>query len=257
MGLLDLVEQHDAERLAAHLLGELAALVVADVAGRGTDEPRHGVPVVELGHVELDQRVLVAEQELGQRLGQLGLTDAGRAGEDERAAGTLRVLQAGPGAPDGLRDGLDRLRLADDPLVQLVLHAQQPCRLLLGELEDRDAGPGGEHLSDLLVVDLGHDVHVAGLPLLLALGLVGEQRLLLVAERCGLLEVLRVDRGFLLAAHLGDALVELAQVRRRGHAPDAHARARLVDQVDRLVGQEPVADVAVGEARPRRPARRR
>ena len=34
MGLLDLVEQHDRERLPAHLLGELAAFVVADIAGR-------------------------------------------------------------------------------------------------------------------------------------------------------------------------------------------------------------------------------
>ena len=50
----------------------------------------------------MDQRVLVAEEELRERLGQLGLTDAGRAGEDERATGTLGVLQPGAGAPDGL-----------------------------------------------------------------------------------------------------------------------------------------------------------
>jgi hypothetical protein len=30
---------------------------------------------VELTHVDLDERVVVAEQEVGQRLGQLGLTD--------------------------------------------------------------------------------------------------------------------------------------------------------------------------------------
>ena len=108
VGLLDLVEEHHGERLAPHLLGELAALLVADVAGRRAEQPRDGVLLAELGHVELDQRVLVAEQELGQRLGQLGLTDAGRAGEDERAAGTLRVLQAGTGAPDRLRQRLDR-----------------------------------------------------------------------------------------------------------------------------------------------------
>ena len=88
------------ERLAAHLLGELAALFVADVAGRGTEQPRDGVLLAELRHVELDQRVLVAEQELGERLGELGLTDTGRAGEDERATGTLRVLQTGAGAAD-------------------------------------------------------------------------------------------------------------------------------------------------------------
>ncbi|CKS72313.1 Protein of uncharacterised function (DUF3170) [Mycobacterium tuberculosis] len=34
MRLLDLVEQHHRERLAPHLLGELAALLVADVSGR-------------------------------------------------------------------------------------------------------------------------------------------------------------------------------------------------------------------------------
>ena len=37
--LLDLVEQHHAVRAAAHRLGELAALLVADVAGRGADQP--------------------------------------------------------------------------------------------------------------------------------------------------------------------------------------------------------------------------
>ena len=38
VGLLDLVEQHHAVGPAAHGLGELAALVVADVAGRRADE---------------------------------------------------------------------------------------------------------------------------------------------------------------------------------------------------------------------------
>ena len=57
------------ERLAAHGLGELAAFVVADVAGRRADQPRHRVLLHVLGHVELDQRVLVAEEELGERLG--------------------------------------------------------------------------------------------------------------------------------------------------------------------------------------------
>jgi hypothetical protein len=79
-------------------------------------------------------------------------------------------------------DGLDRLLLADDPLVQLVFHPQQPRSLFFSELEDRDAGPGREDLGDLLVGDLGDDVHVAGLPLALAVRLLREQRLLLVAQ---------------------------------------------------------------------------
>src|SRR5690606_24297722 len=45
----------------------------------------------------------------------------------------------------------------------------------------------------------------------------------------------------------GDLLVELAQVRRRGHPADAHPGTGLVDQVDRLVWQEAVRDVPVGQ----------
>src|SRR5690606_40939471 len=101
-------EQDDGERLAAHLLGELATLVVADVAGGRAEQPRDRVLLRELGHVELDERVLVPEQELGERLGQLGLTDTRGAGEDERATGSLRVLEAGPRTADRLRQRLDR-----------------------------------------------------------------------------------------------------------------------------------------------------
>ncbi len=202
---------------------------------------------MELAHVDLDERVVLAEQEVRQRLGELGLTDTGRAGEDERARRALGVLQAGPGAADRLGDRLDGLLLADDPLVQLVLHAEQTGGLLLGELEDGDAGPVRQYLGDLLVVDLGDLVEVARLPLLLALALLAEQLLLRIAQVRGALEVLRVDRRLLVATDVGDLLVELAQVRRRGHAADAHAGAGLVDQVDRLVGQEPVGDVAVGQ----------
>src|SRR5204862_6373025 len=107
MGLLDLVEEYDRERLAPHGLGELAALLVADIARRRADQPADGVLLHVLAHVELDEMGLVAEEELGERLGQLGLPDAGRAEEDERATRTLRVLQSGACTPYGLRDRLD------------------------------------------------------------------------------------------------------------------------------------------------------
>ncbi|CAG7170935.1 hypothetical protein PICSAR21_03545 [Mycobacterium avium subsp. paratuberculosis] len=206
---------------------------------------------MELAHVDLDERVVVAEQEVGQRLGQLGLTDTGRAGEDERARRPLGVLQPGAGAADRLGDRLDGVLLADDPLVQLVLHAQQARGLGLGQLEHRDAGPVAQHLGDLLVVHLGDHVEVAGAPLLFALGALRDELLLPVAQAGGLLEVLGVYRRFLLPARLGDLLVELAQVRRRGHPADPHPRPRLVDQVDRLVRQVAVVDVAVRQRRGR------
>src|ERR687893_232504 len=59
------------------------------------------------------------------------------------------------------------------------------------------------------------------------------------------LELLRLDRGLLVAPRGLDLLLELAVHGRRGHRLDAGARGGLVDQVDRLVGQEAVGDVAV------------
>jgi hypothetical protein len=74
--LLDLVQQDDRVGLAPNGLSELAALVVTDVARGRADEPGHGVLLHVLRHVDLDHRVLVAEQELGERPCQLGLPHA-------------------------------------------------------------------------------------------------------------------------------------------------------------------------------------
>ena len=53
--LLDLVEQHDAVRVLVDRVGELAALIEADVARRRADQPRHRVLLHVLGHVEADE----------------------------------------------------------------------------------------------------------------------------------------------------------------------------------------------------------
>src|SRR5204862_435616 len=93
--------------LAAHGLGQLAAIVVADVTRRRADEPGHGVLLHVLRHVDLDHRVLVAEEELGERARELSLPDAGRAEEDERAGRAIRVLDPRGGAL------IERMRMRD------------------------------------------------------------------------------------------------------------------------------------------------
>ena len=76
MRLLDLVEQHDRIGLAAHSLGELAALVVAHVSRRGTDQALDAELLHVLGHVDAHHGLLGIEQVLGERLGELGLAHA-------------------------------------------------------------------------------------------------------------------------------------------------------------------------------------
>src|SRR5690606_40720408 len=56
----------------------------------------HRVLLGVLAHVDPGERPLVVEQELGQRLGQLGLAHPGRTKEQERAGRPVRV--ADPGA---------------------------------------------------------------------------------------------------------------------------------------------------------------
>ena len=53
-----------------------------------------------------------------------------------------------------LDDGLDRLVLADDALVQALLHVDELLDLALHEPADRDAGPLGDDLGDVLGGDL-------------------------------------------------------------------------------------------------------
>ena len=104
--LLDLVEQDHGVRTAADRLGQLAALLVADVAGRRADQPGHRVLLAVLAHVDAHHRALVVEQERGQRLGQLGLADTGRAEEQERAGRAVRVADAGARAAHRVGDRL-------------------------------------------------------------------------------------------------------------------------------------------------------
>ena len=137
--------------------------------------------------------------------------------------------------------------LADHALVQFLLHAHQLLGLGLGQLEHGDAGPHRDDVGDLLLADRGSLAGLAGFPLLLELAFAVGQLALLVAQRGGLLELLRLDRGLLFAARGLDFALELAVGGRRGHRLDPHPRGGLVDQVDRLVGQEAVGDVAAGE----------
>src|SRR6185295_18701271 len=68
------------------------------------------------------------------------------------------------------RDGDDRLVLADHPAVEALLHMDELLDLALEHPADRDAGPAGHDLGDLVGVDALGQVY-GGLELLLGLRL--------------------------------------------------------------------------------------
>src|SRR3546814_8609487 len=77
----------------------------------------------------------------------------------------------------------DGLFLADDALVQRLLHEDETRGLLLGELEHGDAGRGSENLGDDSLIDHAGRSGLAVLPLLLEAQPLAEQLLLFVAQR--------------------------------------------------------------------------
>ena len=87
-----------------------------------------------------------------------------------------------------------------------------------------------------------------GLHLVRALAQVGELALQRLEPRRARLVGLRAQR-LALDLELLDAALDLVDLGRHRVDLDAQARGRLVDQVDRLVGQEAVGDVALGEHR--------
>ena len=162
--LLDLVEQDHLIGPPPHRFGQRAALVVSDVAGRRADQPRDRMLLHVLRHVDADERGLVVEQVFGERLGELGLADAGRPEEHERADRPVRVLQAGARAAHRSRDRLHGFGLADDALGKLLLHAQQLFLLAFEHAVDRHAGPARDDLRDVVGGDRLFD-HRAGVAL--------------------------------------------------------------------------------------------
>ena len=295
-----------------HRLGELAGLVVADVAGRRADQPRDRVLLLVLGHVDADHRVLVVEQELGQRPRQLGLADAGRAQEDEaaeraaadpagrRGRGGWRWPRRGSPRPGRRRAGAAASSIwrsfctspSISRLTGMPVHLPTTSAMSSSSTSSLSSrGPLPARRPAVLRLDLRFELRDAavlqlGRPGVVAVPLRRPRRRGAAPSSSSLRSALCWIASFscvpvrrqraLLLLEVGQLLLELRQPLGRGlvgllaqrlaldlelhHAPlhlvelgrhrvDLHAqpRRRLVDQVDGLVGQEAVGDVAVRE----------
>jgi hypothetical protein len=131
--------------------------------------------------------------------------------------------------------------------VQLVFHPEQLGGLFLGQAVHRNPGPVRQHLGDDVLVDDVEEFDAFGPPFGLLGVLAVEPFLLLLGQLLSLLERTLLDGRFLVGAQARDLLVKLLVARRSGHPTDPQAASRLVDEVDGLVGQEPVRQVAVGQ----------
>ena len=111
-----------------------------------------------LAHIDTGHHGLVVEQELGQRLRELGLSDARGPEEEEGAERTMFVRQARTAAANRIRNGPYRFVLAHDPLVEGRFHIQELILLALEHLAHGDTGPASHNLRDVFRGHgLGHE----------------------------------------------------------------------------------------------------
>ena len=249
MRLLDLVEQHDRVRVTANSLGELAALVVAHIARGATDELGDLELAAELRHIEADERVLAAKEVLGECLGELGLARAGGTQEDKAAAGATRVLERRAAAAHGLGDGLDCLILADNAGLEHAFGLQQATALTLGKRGHRHARSHGHDVGNLAHVDGERAGVEFGGPGGLGFGELNLGGLLLLGDLGGLVHVVALGGLLCGGLELLHAMLGLAHRLGRAVGGDAGAGAGLVNEVDGLIRQEAVLNVAVGKVR--------
>src|ERR1700758_3772380 len=107
----------------------------------------------ELGHVEADQGLLRAEQELGEAPRYLGLADTRGPEEEEAADRTQRRLETSAAAANGASQSRDGLVLTDDALVQFRLDTEKLLLFVFFDRGDADAGPARNHFFDVFAGD--------------------------------------------------------------------------------------------------------
>src|SRR5262245_5124853 len=118
MSLLDFIKEDYGIRPAADTFGQVSTFFVADVARRRADQTRNRVLFHVFRHVDTHHRPLVIEEELRQSASRFGLSDAGWSKKHEYANRPIVILQARPRSPDGIRDGFERILLANNAVRQ-------------------------------------------------------------------------------------------------------------------------------------------
>src|SRR5207244_5890775 len=74
--------------------------------------------------------------------------------EQKRTDRTIPIRETGSATPDAVRDGADRVVLADHALCEPLLHPDQLLDLALEQPGDGNPRPLRDRLRDVLLVDL-------------------------------------------------------------------------------------------------------
>ena len=132
MSLFYLVKQDDRIRLAADFLGELACLVVADIARRRSDNTRYAELFHKLGHIESYKRLGRIKKVGCKALYKLGFADASSADKD-KACRLALCLEAYARALYCRAHGIYRIVLTDYMRFQALIKLRKALELIFAD----------------------------------------------------------------------------------------------------------------------------
>ena len=148
MRLFQLVKQDDAVGLTADFLRQLPRLVVADVAGRRTDQLRDGVTFHIFRHIQPHEGIHGVKQLVCKRFDQFCLAYARGADKDKRDGMFFRCYADAVTANRG-GDSADCLILPDNALLQALLQGAELLIFLRADLARGDLRPHLDHTGKI------------------------------------------------------------------------------------------------------------
>ena len=148
--LLELVEQHDAEGIAADG-GDQAG--PPSLRRRVREQPLERVRCLELAHVDTNQPVGRAEEELGEGFRDLRLARTGRPEEEEDAEGAGRVGEPGLDHRYPVDDAAHRVGLLEDACLEECAHLLEVQRRVGIEERERETRRRCERPEDVARVE--------------------------------------------------------------------------------------------------------
>ena len=149
MGFFDLIKQHHRIGFSPHGFRELTTLIITHITRRGSYQTAHRMPLLVFRHVNANHVVLVVEQKFSKGFGKLGLPNTSGSQEDKRTNRTAFILQSGPTAANGIRNGGDGIILTNHPHMQLCFQVHQLLPFTLQHPRHRDTGPPTNHIGYL------------------------------------------------------------------------------------------------------------
>ena len=246
VSLFDFIEQNDRIGLSPHFFGQLPSLVEPDVSGRRADQFCDRMLFHILAHVHTDQSAFIAEYRRRDGFGKLRLSHPRRTDENKGSDRPVRVLQPRARAADRRRYRSDRVILPDYAFMQSILQFQQLLRFCLRQAGNGDSRPAADDFRDVFLPDLQFCLYAA-LPLdIFEIGYLLPDLPDLFIQFFDPLEIPAADRLLSLDLDFVEKAPLFPDFSRRVVAVQAHARSGFVDQVDRLVRQEAICDIAFG-----------